>query len=76
MSSSNRNQSHSQKRRDNDHSIRSSSKQNDYEYSLKLREEKENFMDKKFNKLRRDKLYGPLPINPNKIRSKDYATLI
>ena len=41
-----------------------------------MREEKEKFIEKKFNKIRKDVLYGPLPINQNKIRSKDYALLI
>ena len=43
---------------------------------MRVREEKENFIDKKFNKLRKDALYGTLPLNQNKIRSKDYANLI
>ena len=30
----------------------------------------------KFNKLRKDFIYGPLQLNQNKIRSKDYQKLI
>lgn len=54
----------------------SASKVDLYEQSLMMREEKENFIEKKFNKIRKDVMYGALPLDKNKIRSKDYVKLV
>jgi hypothetical protein len=41
-----------------------------------LREEKVNFIDKEFNKIRKDVVNCPLPLNINKTRSKDCLILM
>jgi hypothetical protein len=48
---------------------------NEYEKSMNRREEKENFISKKFNKLLRDVKYGPMSEIQNKIKKKEYAKL-
>lgn len=41
---------------------------NAYERAVREREVRETFITKKFNRLKKDKLYGPLSDLPNKIR--------
>jgi hypothetical protein len=41
-----------------------------YERSFKERELRDNFIEKKFNKLKKDILYGPLSQLDEKIRKK------
>lgn len=39
---------------------------------MREREEQENFITKKFNKLRKDLVYGPIKDLPDKIRTKGH----
>ena len=49
---------------------------NAYERAVHEREVRENFINKKFNKLRKDIQYGPLSEVENKIRKQQYKNAI
>ena len=69
---SNSNFSKSRQDRGIDSMAASKSKINTYEQSMLEREEREKFIDKKFNKIRRDYVYGNMKDMHNNIRKKEY----
>ena len=51
-------------------------RQNAFEVQKSIREQKENFIDKKINKLRKDLVYGPISEIHKKMKKKEYKDII